>query len=101
MCLFNGVRVTRAEYIRLMALKRQIEGMQDLMRECQNGFDYDDALILKATPDRMNFELVKSHWELVPDFVNTWADLKAFREGKKDPYTGKLLISKTTGQPLH
>lgn len=104
MCYYNGIRVSRAEFIRLKTLEKQIKQLQRvkdyLNRDLINGFDFGNTVILKATPDKKDFDVVEAHWELLPDWVKSSDDFKEFREGKKDPVTGKPLINQRTGKPL-
>jgi len=104
MCYYNGVKVTRAEFIRLKTLEKHIRELtrvrELLNRDLINGFNYGTEIILKATPDKTDFDLVESRWELLPDWVHSSDQFKEFREGKKDPLTGKPALNKKTGKPL-
>jgi putative SOS response-associated peptidase YedK len=99
MCYYNGQKVTRAEFIQLKALERKISERR-ITRKIQSGFEYTDAFIMVPTEDRKHFDLIEAHWELIPDFVRSTEELPEFRQGKKDPVTGKLMINPRTKKPM-
>lgn len=98
MCVYNGQRVTRAEYIKLKALEKLIKNFS-LTEKFINGYDYRDQFILVPTADKKDFEIIPSHWEFLPNFVETEDDFKAFREGPRDPVTRKPLKKRLNGEP--
>jgi len=116
MCYFNGCRVSKDEFIRLMELEKQLKEFQ-LNRPAQNGFEYRDWPILVPAADHKSFDLVNAHWEFIPGFIhdeqelkearimNTWLNAKGetlfvndkgrlsmFREGAKN---GRCLVLST------
>ena len=43
MCYYNGLRVTKTEFIRLLDIEKDIRGYKDLLyRPVQKGFEYGD-----------------------------------------------------------
>ncbi|MEJ0101509.1 MAG: hypothetical protein WDO19_02645 [Bacteroidota bacterium] len=54
MCYYNGMRVTRAQYIRLLNLEKEQKAMS---RPVQSGFDYRDWPIIKPTYGSTDFEI--------------------------------------------
>lgn len=98
MCYYNGQRVTLDEYIRLKALEREIKNFS-LNKAMVSGFAYSDSHILVPTADRKHFDIVPAHWELIPKWVTHKDQLQEFRQGKKDPATGKLLLNPKTKKP--
>lgn len=99
MCYYNGCKVTRAEFIRLMAIEKELRNLK-LLRPVQSGFDYRDWPILIPTFGGKDFEIKNVHWEYIPYFIhnehdlakarklNTWLNAKAenlFRNEKGKP----------------
>lgn len=68
MCYYNGVRVTRKDYLRLMAQEKEIKKLR-LWRPAQSGFDYRDWPIIKPTGDKKDFVINEVHWEYIPDTI--------------------------------
>lgn len=79
MCYYNGCRVTRAEYLRLKSIEKELRGL-NLVRPVQDGFDYRDWPIVKPTADRKSFEITQAHWEFIPDSVSDEEELKEIRK---------------------
>lgn len=78
MCYYNGCRVSREEYIRLMQIERQLKTLQ-LIRPMQSGFDYSDWPIIKPK-GKNDIEIVEAHWEFIAPWCKTWDEVK---EGRK------------------
>ncbi len=93
MCYYNGVKVSKDEWIRLKSLERKIAFLsEDLV--IHKGFDYGghDVIIPKANSKKT--ERVEMQWGYLPSWVNTTEKIKNFRFGYKDengkwhkPYT--------------
>ncbi|MDX2046755.1 MAG: SOS response-associated peptidase family protein [Chitinophagaceae bacterium] len=79
MCTYNGCRVSRAQYIRLMAIEKEIKNLQ-LNFPARNGFDYRDWPIIKPLAGGKDFEIKMAHWEYIPASVEDEFDLKRSRE---------------------
>lgn len=79
MCYYNGCKVTRAEYIRLMAIEKELKNLK-LNRPAQNGFDYKDWPIIKPIYGKHDFEIVNAHWEYIPPSIY---DEFALQEARK------------------
>lgn len=86
MCNYNGIRVSRDEFIRLKHLEKDLKHLNSL-RPLASGFDYSDWPILKPKAGGSDFDVVDAHWEFVPPFVKNLADLKSIRNGI-DPSSG-------------
>jgi putative SOS response-associated peptidase YedK len=79
MCYYNGCRVTRAEFIRLKNIEKELRGLK-LVRPVQNGFDYRDWPIIKPSFDRKSFDIEQAHWEFIPESVGDEVELQAARK---------------------
>lgn len=80
MCYYNGIRVSKADFIRLKGIEKELKGLR-LNRPVGNGFDYQDWPIIKPTIDRKNFEIIEAHWELIPPSILDEIDLANARKG--------------------
>lgn len=67
MCYYNGVRVSRAEYIRLKQLEKELRLFN---KPLQSGFDYSDWPIIKPLANN-DWEITNAHWELVPYWIKS------------------------------
>lgn len=113
MCYWQGCRVSRAEFIRLMAIEKEVKNLR-LNRPAQRGFDYSDWPIIKPIAGKKDFEIKDAHWEYIPGTVfnvqqlqqarimQTWLNAKSenlfisekgrlsmYREGAE---TGRILV---------
>ena len=79
MCTYNGCRVSKAEYIRLKAIEKEIRNLQ-LNIPARNGFDYRDWPIIKPLAGGKDIILKMAHWEYIPEIVEDEFDLKRNRE---------------------
>jgi putative SOS response-associated peptidase YedK len=79
MCYYNGCKVSRAEFIRLMAIEKEIKNLK-LSRPAQNGFDYKDWPIIKPAYDKKDIDIKMVHWEYIPESIY---DEFALREARK------------------
>ena len=80
MCYYNGSRVSRAEYIRLMAIEKEIKNLQFLNRPVQNGFDYKDWPVAVSTNNGTDIDIQLMHWEYIPDSIHDADELIAARK---------------------
>lgn len=81
MCYYNGIKVSRDEYIRLKDLEKSLAGMEHLLRPLQNGFDFEDSIIIQPNADRTDFDLVPMEWGFLPPYIKTRAEATRMREG--------------------
>ena len=95
MCYYNGQRVSRAEFIRLMALEKAVMNYDFLDQELHDGFSYDKIAVLKPTEDKCNFDIVQMEWGFIPSYIKNREDVKKMRFGYKDA-TGKWHQAYTT-----
>ncbi|MBL7745315.1 MAG: SOS response-associated peptidase family protein [Chitinophagaceae bacterium] len=78
MCYYNGCRVSRAEFIRLIAIEKELKNLR-INRPAQSGFDYRDWPVIKPIFGKKDFEIVNMHWEYIPSFIHDANDLKNSR----------------------
>lgn len=79
MCYWQGCKVTRAEYIRLLAIQKEVKNLR-LNRPVQNGFDYRDWPIIKPIAGKKDFEISEVHWEYIPQNIFTIQQLQEARK---------------------
>lgn len=79
MCTYNGCRVSRAEYIRLRAIEKEVRNLQ-LNIPARNGFDYRDWPIIKPLAGGKDFAIKMAHWEYIPPSVEDEFDLAESRK---------------------
>ncbi len=84
MCYYNGQKVTRAEFIRLKQLEKEIAKYDFLENDLQTGFDYASTAVLKRYPDREDFDIVKMEWGFIPHYLKTRDDVNRMRLGYYD-----------------
>lgn len=95
MCFYNGIKISRADHIRLKDIEIQLKDYDlSLLKPLQSGFDFDDWPVIRPTPN--GAELLLMHWELIPHYLRTWADVEHFRYGRLNPKTGKKDPPKNT-----
>lgn len=80
MCYYNGCRVTRAEYIRLMAIEKEIKNLLFLNRPVQSGFDYSDWPVIVPIHNGTDIEIKLMHWEYIPESIHDADELIAARK---------------------
>ncbi len=97
MCFYNGIQISRAEHIRLMELEKSLRDYElSLNRPMQSGFDFGDWPVIKPVDGGNDFEPVMMHWELIPHYFRTWAEVDRFHKGGLNPKTGKKDPPKNT-----
>jgi putative SOS response-associated peptidase YedK len=84
MCYWYGQRVSREEYIRLKDLEAATAGLDDLFRDVQGGFDFQNSLVIRAVPGKREIEAVPMEWGFVPFHIRTPEQLERMRKGYKD-----------------
>jgi len=79
MCYYNGQKVTRAEYIRLKGLEKEIRKYNFLNVGVHNGFNYAPCAILVPTEDGKEFDIIQAEWGYIPGYMKTRAEANIFR----------------------
>jgi putative SOS response-associated peptidase YedK len=81
MCYYNGVKVTRAEYIRLKDLEKVVLNYDFLNAAIINGFDYGETPVLKRQEGVRDFDIVQMVWGFLPNYVRNSGGANKFRSG--------------------
>jgi putative SOS response-associated peptidase YedK len=89
MCFFIGINISRAKHIQLKDMEVEIKDFQAMMRVLQSGFDFGDWPVIKPLDGGKDIELCTMHWEFIPHFFKSMADVDAFHRGGIDLRTGK------------
>lgn len=90
MCYYNGVKVTKSEFIRLKQIEKAVAKYNFLSRPVIVGFDYPHIPVVKRVPGKEDFDIVEMEWGFIPDpnvwpFVETRDQLLLMRHGGIDP----------------
>lgn len=80
MCYYNGIKVSKLEYIELMQLEKDIKKYILKDKPLVNGFEYGDYPIIKPVNEGRDFEICFAHWEFFPNSLKRLEDLDAFRD---------------------
>lgn len=78
MCTYNGCKVNRAQFIRLMAIEKELNNIELNIR-ARNGFDYRDWPVIKPIEKGRDFEIKRLHWEYIPASVQDEFELSQSR----------------------
>lgn len=103
MCYYNGQRVSRSEYIRLMELEKAVRNYDFLNKDIQEGFAYGKSAVLKPNDVKSNFDIVQMEWGFIPSYLQTREDVKKMRTGYKDTngkYQQPLITLNAKGEEL-
>ena len=95
MCYYNSQKVSDVDYIRLKEIEKTIVNYDFLNRDLQVGFDYSKNAVLKAVPNKEDFDIVQMEWGFIPSYLKTRDDVNKTRHGYKDA-TGKFKPPITT-----
>lgn len=90
MCFYNGILVKRAEHIKLNKIEKEILKYDiQLKIPMQSGFAFGNWPVVTLKKGGDDIELLMMHWELIPFYIRTQAELEQFRKGGLNPKTGK------------
>lgn len=74
-----------------------LEDSEELLKPVDDGFDYDDSLVLRKVPGKDDIELVPMEWGFLPFSVHTREEAQRYRNGYKDEQgrwqKGKTLLN--------
>ncbi len=84
MCYYNGQKVTRAEFIRLISLEKAVANYGFLNTDIHEGFNYGKTAVLKPNDVRSNFDIVQMEWGFLPSYLKTRDDVNKMRRGYTD-----------------
>jgi len=79
MCYFNGQKVTRAEFIRLMSLERAVKNYNFLDEGVISGFADKPIAVLVPTADKSNFDIVQMEWGIIAPFIPNRQEANIFK----------------------
>ena len=95
MCYYNGQKVSRAEFIKLLQLEKAVKNYDFLNRAVHNGFAYSPVAVLQRNEAENNFDIVQMEWGFLPTYLKNRDAVNKFRNGYKDE-SGKWHIGYTT-----
>ncbi len=78
MCNFMGFRVTKAQYIELKNVEKQL-GTLAALELLKDGFKYGSSAVLRKSGPT-DFEIVNMHWEFIPVWVKSMEQVKEARK---------------------
>lgn len=84
MCYYNGVKVTKDEFIRLKQLEKSVAKYDFLNRDLHIGFDYSNVPVLKRIVGAQDFDIVEMEWGFIPGYIKTREDASKMRFGYED-----------------
>jgi putative SOS response-associated peptidase YedK len=89
MCYYNGVKVTKSEFIRLKSIEKAIAKYDFLDKPLHIGFKYEGTPVLKKIDGQEDFEIVQQEWGFLPDpekwpYIKTRAQAEKIRKGYVD-----------------
>lgn len=84
MCYYNGQRVNREEFIRLLNLEKAVSNYGFLDRQIQLGFTYSKSAVLIPTGID-DFEIVEMEWGFLPHYIHSREQATKMRTGYKGP----------------
>src|ERR1700761_2784580 len=100
MCYYNGQKVSRSEFIRLMHLVKAVSNFNFLNVGVHNGFNYAPCAILVPSENGKDFEIVQAEWGYVPGFIKTRAEANIFRAKYTTlNFKSENLFKKEDGKP--
>ena len=94
MCYFNGIKVSRSEYIRLLGLVRIASQYDLLSAPLLQGHDHGLYPVLKPVGEQ-EFDIVKMEWGFLPSNLPDREAILKFRKGYKDA-NGKFITGYDT-----
>lgn len=83
MCYYNGVKVTKAEYIRLKQLEKAVAKYDFLNRDLHIGFEYSNVPVCKRVDGVEDFDIVEMEWGFIPGYIKTREEALKMRLGYK------------------
>lgn len=84
MCYYNGQKVSREEFIRLVNLEKAVRDYDFLDHDIHNGFAYAPIAVLKPNAAKDNFDIVQMEWGFLPKYVPDREGANKFRNGYKN-----------------
>lgn len=104
MCYYNGIKVTKVEYIRLKELEKTIAFLNEEIA-IHKGFDHNDFPIIRPKGQTHETERVEMQWGFLPDYLKNDEAVKRFRNGYKDDsgkwHKGYVTLNATSEELLN
>lgn len=94
MCYYNGVKVSKTEFIRLRQLEKELK-TYNLIISLHDGFAYSEFPVIKPHPNNCDWEIVRMEWGFIPSYLKNRDAVQKFRFGYKDD-SGKFHPPLTT-----
>ena len=89
MCVVNGVRLSRAEFLEYLQIKKDLSEIREqLHKPAQYAYHYGDWPVIKAIQGKKDYDITLMDWEFRPVWVKNMDDMKLIRKGI-DPVTMK------------
>jgi len=79
MCYYNGQRVSRAEFVRLMHLEQAVRDYDFLDEGVVSGFANKPIAVLVPTADKSNFDIVQMEWGIIAPFIPNRQEANIFK----------------------
>lgn len=79
MCYYNGQKVTREEFIRLLALERAVKNYDFLDNGVISGFGDKPVAVLVPSADKTNFDIVQMEWGIIAPFIPNRQEANIFK----------------------
>ena len=83
MCYYNGIKLERVKFIRLLDIVKPLEDQIFTNKLLLNGFDYGNSPVLKKTDTGNDFDIVEMEWGFLPPYIKTREEATRFRYGYK------------------
>lgn len=91
MCYYNGQKVSRAEFIRLLEMEKAVKNYDFLNVKLHNGFNYGKVAVLKPNAAKDNFDLVQMEWGFLPAYWKNREEVQKNRTGYVDTKTKQFV----------
>jgi len=79
MCYYNGQKVSRTDYIRLIQLEKAVKDYDFLNNGVVNGFSGMPIAVLKPNADKSNFDIVQMEWGIIAPFIPNRQEADIFK----------------------
>jgi putative SOS response-associated peptidase YedK len=83
MCYYNGVKVSRTEFIRLKEIEKDLRAY-NLATPLIDGFDYGEVNVIKPNNEFCDWDIVKMEWGFIPYNLKNRVAVNKMRFGYKD-----------------
>lgn len=80
MCYYNGIKVSREEFIRLKDLEISVSKLMNLMVPVSSAFDFAPNIVVVQTPGH-TLEAVAMEWGFLPSYIRNREEARKMRTG--------------------